>query len=551
MILPFTASQERKARVFVSLLLRPVVCPEIPGFTERKTMEIRFFAPGAFVSNLDFVESIFGNAGDPYLHRNDAGLDIDHWTGHTGCVIIAPHLTKLRKKDVGLPNWEDASERMRRDGMCWKTEDERYNNGLPFKVSCRDNRGVVVTLIADNYFGYSKKEIKTQISYSANLYGGVEEEHAGGTLAFRRRNVGNAFDASFLRGKDPSSPTFEEIKEEFGQIMEIMPDNYGIDRLYPSIVYVPENAVFDLYASRVSWEYEGKRRSIKLLRNTTYVLPSGNKVHMEKHPFGPDWRLVTTSGEGCFLHKPSTVSGGGKSEIAKSLLNAINYGFFFVDDLDRDFRRVEEIFAYDYSGRWKDSKLNSQVSRPFNDTSRTLGSAIKLLTPFDEYTDEYNAFLRSIPDHIKALALLIKQLTRDEGEGFDWRHRLSVDQVNGRKGHRLMFDGRKIVTSYLRIGFAPDQSWYVHSLRPDFIAAAKVQMEDDISATITVPTELLAPHPADPAEGAGKKSVKITENCDHFFFHRPDEAVNRGYESRRRRIFRSSTISHQLRALPA
>jgi hypothetical protein len=38
-------------------------------------MEIRFFAPGNLVSNLDFVESIFGNAGDPFLPENDAGLD--------------------------------------------------------------------------------------------------------------------------------------------------------------------------------------------------------------------------------------------------------------------------------------------------------------------------------------------------------------------------------------------------------------------------------------------------------------------------------------------
>ena len=36
--------------------------PRCPDFTPRKTMEIRFFAPGSLVSNLDFVESIFGNA---------------------------------------------------------------------------------------------------------------------------------------------------------------------------------------------------------------------------------------------------------------------------------------------------------------------------------------------------------------------------------------------------------------------------------------------------------------------------------------------------------
>ena len=78
----------------VSLLLRPLVCPAVPKVTPEKRMEVRFFAPGGLVSNLDFVESIFGNAGDPYLPANDAGLDVDGWTGHSGCVILAPHLTR-------------------------------------------------------------------------------------------------------------------------------------------------------------------------------------------------------------------------------------------------------------------------------------------------------------------------------------------------------------------------------------------------------------------------------------------------------------------------
>jgi len=51
----------------VSLLIRPVVCPEVPGVMPLKSMEIRFFVPGSLVANLDFVESIFGNAGDPLL----------------------------------------------------------------------------------------------------------------------------------------------------------------------------------------------------------------------------------------------------------------------------------------------------------------------------------------------------------------------------------------------------------------------------------------------------------------------------------------------------
>ncbi|GAO31637.1 hypothetical protein [Geofilum rubicundum] len=75
--LPFTSTQEEKAKLFVSLLLRPVVSPFVPGVSAEKRMEIRFFVPGNLISNLDFVESIFGNAGDPFLPQNDSALDVE------------------------------------------------------------------------------------------------------------------------------------------------------------------------------------------------------------------------------------------------------------------------------------------------------------------------------------------------------------------------------------------------------------------------------------------------------------------------------------------
>ena len=185
MRLPFTATQPKPAECFVSLLLRPLVCPAVPGFTAEKTMEVRFFAPGNLVSNLDFVESIFGNGGDPLLPENDAALDAEHWTGHTGCVILAPHLVTVTKKSAGLPHWNDATERQRRDGMCWKDEQEIYNNGGAFKLTCRDESGVIVTIIADNYYGYCKKEVKTQISYAANLFGNARRSTPAARWFFR------------------------------------------------------------------------------------------------------------------------------------------------------------------------------------------------------------------------------------------------------------------------------------------------------------------------------------------------------------------------------
>lgn len=126
------------------------------------------------VCNLDFVESIFGNAENPDLAENDAALDPEHWTGTTGLVILAPQLIKLKKKDLGLPHVSEATDRQKRDGMCYTDENELYNGGSAFKVTCRDARGVVVTVIADNYFGYCKKEVKTQLGMAANLYGLTE-----------------------------------------------------------------------------------------------------------------------------------------------------------------------------------------------------------------------------------------------------------------------------------------------------------------------------------------------------------------------------------------
>jgi len=139
MALPFHSGAngdgKSQAATFVSLLLRPVVCPEVAGVCPVKTMETRFFAPGGLVSNLDFVESIFGNAGDPFLPENDAGLDVEHWTGHTGCVVLAPHLVQVTKKDAGLPHVSKATERQKLDGMCWKDESEKYNEGKAFKLT--------------------------------------------------------------------------------------------------------------------------------------------------------------------------------------------------------------------------------------------------------------------------------------------------------------------------------------------------------------------------------------------------------------------------------
>ena len=185
MVIPYTSTLKNPTKAFVSLYLRPVVIPAVEGvkgFEHKKMTEMHFLVPGNMISCLDFVEAVFGNAGNPYLSQNDAALNPLEWTGHSGFAIIAPHLTSLTKKELGLPHVSQATERQKRDGMCWEKEDEKYNDGKAFKLYIRDASGCIVTIIADTYFGYCKKEVKTQISFSANLYGMCEEEHAGGAI---------------------------------------------------------------------------------------------------------------------------------------------------------------------------------------------------------------------------------------------------------------------------------------------------------------------------------------------------------------------------------
>ncbi|MEN6584781.1 MAG: hypothetical protein ABFE02_01845, partial [Sulfuricella sp.] len=304
--LPFTAAQKHEAKMFVSLLLRPVVCPEIPGHEAEKSMEIRFFAPGSLVSNLDFVESIFGNGGNPVLASTDAGLDVDHWSGHSGCVILAPHLVQLTKKELGLPHRDNATPRQLADGMCWSDEGELYNDGAAFKITARDERGVIVTILADNYYGYCKKEVKTQISYAANLFGLAEEEHAGGALAFPRHNHGEEFGVDSVTRV--AGYSFEEMVANYGALMDLQPQGYAVDKLHPEVVYVPQDLRMDLPNQTISWLQGDTRQSIKLQPGKIYVQPNGYKVEMQKHPGAPSWRLVGTDPEGTFCHKPCTVS---------------------------------------------------------------------------------------------------------------------------------------------------------------------------------------------------------------------------------------------------
>ena len=522
--LPFLANGEKKALAWASLLLRPVVVPEVSGFSKEKTMEVRFFAPGNLVSNLDFVESIFGNAGDPSITENDAGLDPSHWTGHSGCVILAPHLMGTTKKELGLPNIKEATDRQKRDRMCWEKEDELYNDGGAFKITCRDARGVVVTAIADNYFGYCKKEVKTQISFSANLNGLAEEEHAGGTLAFTGYDLGEDFQLSQYYPE--VNQTFDSVIAKYIDRIDLKPEGYAVDKNFNTIIYIPEDSRIELNSQRISWLSQGKEQVIKLLPYNTYVLPSGYKVQMVKPAEGRRWRLVGHTAESRVCHKPCTVSGGGKSEISKPITDAIISGPVFVSDFEKDFDRAEEIINKEYGQRFLDESKNKTQGRTLLSKDRSLGSVVKLLTASKAvYKEAYNTWLDSVPQNIKELVFIIKRYYKEDW-GNQWRERFSVDLIDGKPGKILRYREQAMITQYLRVGYTEKGSWRTFGLRKDFTPAAKISLEDDITASTVAPTSLLSSLPP----GWSQPSAKFVHNCEYRFFQRPDDAIIRGYD---------------------
>ncbi len=85
----------------------------------------------------------------------------------------------------------------------------------------------------------------------------------------------------------------------------------------------------------------------------------------------------------------------------------------------------------------------------------------------------------------------IKRFDRAEWVKDGWRGDFSVDYINGHPGHELKIDDRKLVASNLRVGFETNGAWRVFKLRQDFIPAEKIQMEDDITASILVPSKWL------------------------------------------------------------
>jgi len=202
------------------------------------------------------------------------------------------------------------------------------------------------------------------------------------------------------------------------------------------------------------------------------MLPSGFRVRLEKQHFGPNWRLIGSRPRGTVCHKPCTVSGGGKSEISKSIANALLHGPVFVRDYHRDMDEVAEILKKDFSTIYKRRVPDARTQRPLLSLERTLGSVIQLLTASSEYTDEYNEWLGQLHQTVRQIVFTVKRYYRPEW-GENWREHFTVDRINGFLGHELKFDNQPLVANYLRVGYDPDGSWRIYKLRRTSIPPKK------------------------------------------------------------------------------
>ena len=92
--------------------------------------------------------------------------------------------------------------------------------------------------------------MKTQISYAANLFGSVEEEHAGGAIAFASVNLGDEFNAEKRRYNDR---TFADVVSDLGdEFLNVDPSGFARDRKFPNLVYIPENSKATIHGQKIT-----------------------------------------------------------------------------------------------------------------------------------------------------------------------------------------------------------------------------------------------------------------------------------------------------------
>ena len=244
-------------------------------------MEIRFFAPGSLVSNLDFVESIFGNAGDPVLPENDARLDVDHWTGHTGCVILAPHLVTLTKDELGLPHVRPGhrAPAPRRHVL------EIPRRTLQRRPGLQDH----LPLLTRRHRHHHRRQLLRLLQEGGEdpdqLRRQPDRPGRGGTRRRRHRlpqlQPGHRVPSQPRSHwpplhRDPSPISPASGPRSWMPARKATPSTAASPRL----IYIPADASIDLHRGTIDWQQDGAARSIPLRADRIYMTPAGQRFFL-------------------------------------------------------------------------------------------------------------------------------------------------------------------------------------------------------------------------------------------------------------------------------
>jgi hypothetical protein len=304
-----------------------------------------------------------------------------------------------------------------------------------------------------------------------------------------------------------------------GDKVSLQKEGYAIDLAYPTVKYIPEHAEADVASGKITWD----DKSIWLVPGEVYIHPSGYQVSLQKHLSGKGWHIVGTCAEPTNCHKPSTVSGGGKSEISKLLSDMISFGQVHVVDLKQDLAFVDLVLKRDFSDRFSDGRPSKKILDP----TRTLGSVVKMLTPSSRHSASFNTWLESIPPRIKSLVFLVKHVYQ-ESWGSQWQEHITVERIDGHQGSAVHVVGKEVVSQCVRIGRTSGGQARKFMLRHDFVPAAKIQTEDDITASVVVPATSLQ---TGLSSETSNPSLKMSKNCELRLFQRPDDAIHRGADT--------------------
>ena len=150
---------------------------------------------------------------------------------------------------------------------------------------------------------------------------------------------------------------------DYGDMMDVQPEGYGDRQEFPDLIYIPDDArastrpAAGLVDARRQGAFDPAAARQGL--HDAFGLQGADG----ETPRRASWRIIGTAGEGTFCHKPCTVSGGGKSEISKSLRDYMLYGPIFVADVEKDLDLVEQIFDRDYSTAGEPTRPRSPTIR--------------------------------------------------------------------------------------------------------------------------------------------------------------------------------------------